>query len=495
MSGSLVIKRINSVFEHNVASTVKENMSFEIGVTSKGRPTVIYRNFEYVKEIENVGGTVAWRCRSYQGAMKCRARLVTAGNRVVSDRQPEHNHAGNVASALARKAVGDMKNRMTELTATPASSQAAVMSNLDHHVLMALPKRSTLTQALRRHRQKVTATLSRPLPALPTDLSFQVPDEFADLILYDSGPDDNRIIIMGCPELLDGLARADLWLADGTFKVVPTLFFQLYSVHFEFGKGICPAAIYCLMTNKTVQTYERVLNELKRLIPLAAPGSILVDFERAAINAFTSAYPTASVRGCYFHLCQSVLRKVNDVGLKVQYETDNEVRGFIRCLPALAFVPPENVLEGFEILVETMPQGFDHLDELVTYFEHTYVRGRRHRGRGDNYGPALFPVALWNQHTAGADGIARTTNSVEGWHHGLQSLFQCHHPTIWTFLTGIKCDLHQQKARFLQGVTGVEQVSKRKYRVLDERVKRAVASYGQSELLTYLRSIAHLSHV
>jgi len=249
------------------------------------------------------------------------------------------------------------------------------------------------------------------------------------------------------------------------------------------------------MTNKTVQTYERVLNELKRLIPLAAPGSILVDFERAAINAFTSAYPTASVRGCYFHLCQSVLRKVNDVGLKVQYEMDNEVRRFIRCFPALAFVPPENVLEGFEILVETMPQGFDHLDELVTYFEHTYVRGRRHRGRGDNYGPALFPVALWNQHTAGADGIARTTNSVEGWHHGLQSLFQCHHPTIWTFLTGIKCDLHQQKARFLQGVTGVEQVSKRKYRVLDERVKRAVASYGQSELLTYLRSIAHLSHV
>ena len=64
MSGSLVIKRINSVFEHNVASAVKENMSFEIGVTSKGRPTVIYRNFEYVKEIRNVGGTVAWRCRS-----------------------------------------------------------------------------------------------------------------------------------------------------------------------------------------------------------------------------------------------------------------------------------------------------------------------------------------------------------------------------------------------------------------------------------------------
>jgi len=39
------------------------------------------------------------------------------------------------------------------------------------------------------------------------------------------------------------------------------------------------------------------------------------------------------------------------------------------------------------------------------------------------YGPAVFPVKTWNQHAAGSDGIARSTNSVEGWHDGLQSLF------------------------------------------------------------------------
>jgi len=92
-------------------------MPFEYGVTSKGKPTVIYQNFEYVKEIENVCGTVSWRCRVIQ-RLKCKARLVTSGSRVVSKRQPEHNHAGNVATSLARKAVGEMKNRMAELTAT-----------------------------------------------------------------------------------------------------------------------------------------------------------------------------------------------------------------------------------------------------------------------------------------------------------------------------------------------------------------------------------------
>jgi len=41
-----------------------------------------------------------------------------------------------------------------------------------------------------------------------------------DMVLYDSGPGDDRMIMMGCAELLHSLARADLWLAYGTFKVV-----------------------------------------------------------------------------------------------------------------------------------------------------------------------------------------------------------------------------------------------------------------------------------
>jgi len=44
-----------------------------------------------------------------------------------------------------------------------------------------------------------------------------------------------------------------------------------------------------------------------------------VDLEKAAMNAFTEAYPDAAVTGCYFHLYQSVTRKVNEIGLKMDY--------------------------------------------------------------------------------------------------------------------------------------------------------------------------------
>lgn len=49
----------------------------------------------------------------------------------------------------------------------------------------------------------------------------------------------------------------------------------------------------------------------------------------------------------------------------------------------------------------------------------------------------MFPTQIWNQRGAAAEGLARTTNCAEGWLNGLQSLFQCARPTMWTFLSGL----------------------------------------------------------
>jgi len=184
---------------------------------------------------------------------KCSAKRAWLHQAIVSlvNRQPEHTHSGNVATALARNAVGDMKTTMTEMNATSSSSQASVAARLDNDVLMALPKRNSVARTLQRARQKAATAAAggTPLPPVPADLQFTIPSAFMDMVLYDSGPGDDRIIMMGCAELLDGLARADLWLADGTLKVVPNVFFQLYSIHFDFRSGIHPAAVYCLLTN------------------------------------------------------------------------------------------------------------------------------------------------------------------------------------------------------------------------------------------------------
>jgi len=469
-------------------------MEAEFGRSSKGKETVMLSNFEYWKHRQNLNGTVVWRCTK-SVLFHCKARITTRGKQVISGVPPAHTHEGNITCSQARIAVGEMKDKMSDIGATPSSSQGAVAQHLTDHVLMALPKRATLNRALQRHRKKLAAATNggEGLPPLPVDHSFNIPASWADMVLFDSGPGTDRMIILGCDVLLDGLARADIWVADGTFSVVPSLFFQLYSIHFHFGEGINPVGLYCLLRNKTTESYTRLLTALHDLIPAAAPKKILVDFERAAITAFEAAYTSAIVTGCYFHLTQCVVRKVNEIGMKSSYENDDAIRASVRCLSALAFVPIPDVADAFDILAEDMP-AHDHMNELVSFFEHTYIRGRRLRGRNANFGPALFSIETWNQRDSALDGIARTTNSVEGWHHGLQSLFHCHHPTVWTFLEGLKQDMSKQKAFLLQGAAGATHPQKKRYRDLKERVSRAVAGYGRTEVLTFLRAMAHLSH-
>ncbi|KII73091.1 hypothetical protein RF11_00648 [Thelohanellus kitauei] len=60
------------------------------------------------------------------------------------------------------------------------------------------------------------------------------------------------------------------------------------------------------------------------------------------------------------------------------------------------------------------------MDELLSYFKHTYSRRRRIRGREENYAPALFLTHAWNKFESETEGIARTTNGLEGWNCGPQ---------------------------------------------------------------------------
>lgn len=101
---------------------------------------------------------------------------------------------------------------------------------------------------------------------------------------------------------------------------------------------------------------------------------------------------------------------------------------------------------------------------------------------------------MWNKFAAAGDGIARTTNAVEGWHYGLQALFMCIHPNLWTFLEGIVRDCSLHVASFLQATAGTQHLSRKKYRTLRDRVARTVAGYRQTDRMTYLFAIAHLSN-
>ncbi len=95
-------------------------MAFEFGCTKRGRNSVIYNNFEFWLHRTNVNGAKVWYCCK-RCRFLCKARITPDGERVINERQPHHTHAGNCCTALARKAVGDMKSLMSNIGATPSA--------------------------------------------------------------------------------------------------------------------------------------------------------------------------------------------------------------------------------------------------------------------------------------------------------------------------------------------------------------------------------------
>ena len=155
----------------------------------------------------------------------------------------------------------------------------------------------------------------------PQARNFHTPAEYEDLILHDTGENDpTRILAIGSYDLLRVL-NSHLFLCDGAFDVTPLVFFQLYTIHCPVGNNY-PPIIYFLLPHKSQQTYRRMMQIVKELVPTANPLKVLTDFELAAINAFREDFPEAELSGCYFHLSQSIVRKVGELGLKNQFEND-----------------------------------------------------------------------------------------------------------------------------------------------------------------------------
>ena len=92
----------------------------------------------------------------------------------------------------------------------------------------------------------------------------------------------------------------------------------------------------------------------------------MADFEQALRSALSTSFPGAEIDSCHLHFCQAILRNVNQLGYKTEYEaitTDpatganihSPVHTWVRRLMMLALVPTYDVPDVFNQLVENIP--------------------------------------------------------------------------------------------------------------------------------------------
>nr|CAH0103572.1 unnamed protein product [Daphnia galeata] len=141
--------------------------------------------------------------------------------------------------------------------------------------------------------------------------------------------------------------------ADGTFQVVPDLFYQLLTIQvMAYGRAF-PVA-YVLMTEKTAELYNLVMQRFLEVVRETVPGEgfqvelCVSDFEEAILGSMHRAFPLARSRGCWFHFGQAIYRKACEIGLQALYKTNATVKRIVQLLIALALLPAERAYQAFQ---------------------------------------------------------------------------------------------------------------------------------------------------
>ena len=132
------------------------------------------------------------------------------------------------------------------------------------------------------------------------DRHFEIPKEREEFCVFDSGiGDPERVLIFEDRENIQNLIiHQDVWLCDRTFKVRPIQFYQLFTTHNQLAEFYHPPPSPAFMhSQKKEHIDKKLLKGSSAITKNTEPHRILIDFERAALNAFASHHVGSLLKG------------------------------------------------------------------------------------------------------------------------------------------------------------------------------------------------------
>jgi len=179
----------------------------------------------------------------------------------------------------------------------------------------------------------------------------------------DAGEDGSAVVFASVKQL-ETLRSATKVYFDATFKVVPATYYQLFTVFVQHVDATFPV-IYALMTRKTHSLYVAVFQKIKGLVPDFQPTSAMADFEEASVSAFREVFGNVVVSGCWFHYAQSIVKRLQKVGLKQPYRHDANVQSTVHCLLGLPLLPPADIVDALADVTEAVNSSSQFAGQLL----------------------------------------------------------------------------------------------------------------------------------
>ncbi|CAF0820504.1 unnamed protein product [Brachionus calyciflorus] len=334
------------------------------GIESKknAHPVVIHEEHIYWWKNTNKDGSQKFYC-SQRNQYKCTATIKLIGTDVVSNPFKSLKQCYNTAqSNLVRK----------ELT--------------DESIATNFPTYHKISNCLKKRK-------ANNRPKETTDFStLEISGEYAmthgqkEFLRYDNKSPTKRLIIFVDDKSLKILGESTFWYMDRTFKCAPKKLMQLFSIHAQL-ENVTISCVFILSQQRDEEVYREAFG-----INLN-PHTAMSDFELASRSAIKFHFPN-------------------------NYTSTN-YRKYINSLEALALVPVNSVVEGFNFIKNIMPYGPKCL-ELYNYFNGQWIK--------------KTPLTDWNHFASDI----RTNNKVEGFHSGFNRLIMSSHPNTFLLINFLK---------------------------------------------------------
>ncbi|KAK3093890.1 hypothetical protein FSP39_021504 [Pinctada imbricata] len=438
----------------------------------RGNPSLVYNDNRYVVKLRRDERTY-WRC----SVRACPATVRTLNNILVGS-NGTHNHSPDRIQLQVDEVMNTIKSRCREETKPCPQIYQEVVSGLRNpkwdddtqRMVERLPTYQSCHNVLHQQRSKL-------LPKLPTtqaDLVLQgewtettVGERF---LLTDSNDAGRRIIIYATDSNLELLTNCSTIYGDGTFYVCPGVFNQLYSLHGCVDGHFYPL-VFAFLPGKSTDVYLRFWDLLKSACDdglQLEPATVFLDFESAMHSATRSAFPSVTLKGCFFHFTKCVWRKDQQTGLQIPYQQNDAIKLIVRRAAALPLVPLDRIEDVWEFaLQELWDTDFPvaRTEPFVDYVTEQWVDRDR---------------LVWNHFNS--DG-PRTTNHLEGWHSKIKKQVQIAHPNMYQIIRHLKQIQASNEISIVQiRAGGLPKPKKRKYRNIDSRIRNLQRRLQASEI-------------
>ena len=189
----------------------------------------------------------------------CKACIHTTDD-VVITKINEHLHGTSVSSVEISAIKTSLKRRAKECQDQSSTVINLCSENIYQAAQGELPNTDSMRQMVKRRTNQLNLA-----PLNIADVSeIAIPDEYKqymmksgereNFLIADSGQSDDRILIFERESWTKHLLDSGVWYADGTFRLAPPLFTQVYVILAKKHGGVHPI-LYALLPNKRRATY------------------------------------------------------------------------------------------------------------------------------------------------------------------------------------------------------------------------------------------------